>query len=58
MDIRGELLNKIGKKVPNCLDYVTLVSESKVARYVSDFMLKTGVLDRFRAVDTAQDGDV
>jgi hypothetical protein len=57
VEIRGEMLRKIGKKVSNCLDYATLVSEPKVARYVSDFMLKTGLLDQFKAIDTTHDDD-
>jgi hypothetical protein len=33
-----------------CLDYTALVSKLKAAQYVAKFMIKTGLLDPFRAV--------
>ena len=32
-------------------DYDTLVNEPKAARYVADFMIKTGLLGQFQAVE-------
>jgi hypothetical protein len=52
-DLRGEMLDKVGKlKLPGTgrLDYAALVSEPKAARYVAEFMIKTGLLNQFRAV--------
>jgi hypothetical protein len=53
-DIRGEMLDKVRKlRLPGTgshLDYATLVSEPKAARYVAEFMIKTGLLNQFRAV--------
>jgi hypothetical protein len=52
-DLRGEMLGKVGKlKLPGIgrLDYAALVSEPKAARYVAEFMIKTGLLNQFRAV--------
>jgi ribonuclease HI len=52
-DLRGEMLDKVGKlKLPGtgCLDYAALVSEPKAAQYVAEFMIKTGLLNQFWAV--------
>jgi hypothetical protein len=46
VDIRREI-----GRVPNRLDYAMLVPEPKRARYIADFMLKTGLLSQFNSVD-------
>jgi hypothetical protein len=56
-DLRGEMLDKVGKlKLPGTgrLDYAALVSEPKAARYVAEFMIKTGLLNQFRAVQLTE----
>jgi ribonuclease HI len=56
-DLRGEMLEKVGKlKLPGTggLDYAALVSEPKAARYVAEFMIKTGLLNQFRAVQLTE----
>jgi hypothetical protein len=52
-ELRGEMLDKVGKlklQGTGHLDYAALVSEPKAARYVAEFMIKTGLLNQFRAV--------
>jgi hypothetical protein len=56
-DLQGEILEKVRKlKLPGTgrLDYAVLVSEPKAAQYVAEFMIKTGLLNQFRAVQLTQ----
>jgi hypothetical protein len=46
--LRREMLRKIGDPT---LDYAALVSQPKHAQHVANFILKTGLLEQFRAVD-------
>jgi ribonuclease HI len=49
--LRREMFRKIGDPT---LDYAALVSQPKHARHVANFMLKTGLLEQFKAVDTTE----
>ena len=51
------MLDKVGKlKLPRTghLDYAALVSEPKAAQYITKFMIKTGLLNQFRAVQLTE----
>jgi hypothetical protein len=50
--LRKEMFEGIGRK---CTDYNALASDPKVARYVVKFMLQTGLLTQFKAVEQAGD---
>jgi ribonuclease HI len=58
-NLRQQLFERIaGKfKTTRRLDYDTLVSEPRVARYVADFMVRTGLLAQFREVAPANSGE-
>jgi ribonuclease HI len=56
-DLRKTLLDKIRARtgLTNITDYDAIVSDSQAARYVAEFMLRTGLLGQFRQVDVEPD---
>jgi hypothetical protein len=58
-DLRQQLFDRIAGKLKTTrrLDYDTLVSEPKAARYVANFMVQTGLLAQFREAAPINSGE-
>jgi hypothetical protein len=51
-DLRREVWQKIDRlELERGENFDTLVNEPKAARYVADFMIKTGLLGQFQAIE-------
>ena len=52
MSLRNEMWKKIEMKIKRTrLDFDALVSEPLISSYIADFMIQTGLLGQFQAVE-------
>lgn len=54
-DLRKEMWDQLDWRGIKHHDYDQLVSEPKAARHVANYMLKTGLLGQFKAVEPPQE---
>ena len=52
VSLRNEMWKKIEMKIKYiCLDFDALVSEPLISSYITDFIIQTGLLGQFQAVE-------